>query len=142
MRRDHFTLAVEDADPRGSDPPSLAVRYDGPVGELTAHLTADGTLPSGEDVDAAFRRVAADDEAGVFSLTRRLTGEFLLEANADADAIQSLVDAARDRSGAYRIRIDRPEAGEVVLETETLLVYDPDGNLLRKDSLIPSGVEL
>ena len=35
-----------------------------------------------------------------------------------------------------------PGAGDVGLEKETLLVYDPGGNLLRKDSLIPGGVEL
>jgi hypothetical protein len=141
MRRDHFTLAVGDADPGGTDTPSLVVQYDGPAGELTAHLTADERLPTGEDVDAAFRRVESDDD-GVFSLTRRLTGEFLLETNADAGAIRSLVDAARDGGGAYCIRIQRPGAEEVVFDKETLLVYDSDGNLLRKDSLIPSGVEL
>ena len=35
-----------------------------------------------------------------------------------------------------------PGAGDVGLEKETLLVYDSDGNLLRGQSLIPSGVEL
>jgi hypothetical protein len=140
MRRDHFTLTVEHVDPRGTDPPSLGVRYDGPAGTLTAHLAADGSLPSGDDVDAAFRHVDAD--TGVFSLTRRLTGEFLLEAHADPEDVRALVAAARDRGGSYRIRIERPSDDDVVIEKETLLVYDPDGNLLRKDSLIPSGVEL
>ena len=90
MRRDHFTLTVEHVDPQTTDPPTIAVRYDGPAGTLTARLTADGDLPDGGDVDAAFRlqeSLDADDASGVFSLTRRLTGEFLLEANASVDDI-------------------------------------------------------
>jgi hypothetical protein len=37
------------------------------------------------------------DTEGVLSLTRRLTGEYLLEANAQAPAILDVVDAARER---------------------------------------------
>jgi len=145
MRRDHFTLAVEDADPGAAAPPSLVLTYEGPAGDLTARLTAEGGLPDGGEVDASFRLQDPIDAAGatgVFGLTRRLTGEYLLETNAGADAVRSLVAAARAEGGAYRVRIERPGAGDVALEKETLLVYDPEGNLLRKDSLIPGGVEL
>ncbi|MEF8782828.1 MAG: DUF5793 family protein [Haloarculaceae archaeon] len=145
MRRDHFTLAVEHVDSQSTDPPTLAVLYEGPAGNLTARLTATGEAPGSEDVDSAFRLqgpVAAEDSPGVFSLSRRLTGEYLLEAKADAAAVRALIDAARERGGSYRIRIERPGADDIVLDKETLLVYDPDGNLLRQESLIPSGVEL
>ncbi len=143
MRRDHFTLTVDDAGE--ANPPSLVLTYDGPAGELTDRLTAGGSVPDGEDVDPAFRLQESADEGdarGVFSLTRRLTGEYLLEAGGDVSAVRSLVDAARAGGGTYRIRIERPDAEDVVLETGTLLVYDANGNLRRKDSLIPSGVEL
>lgn len=145
MRRDHFTPTVEHTDPDATALPTLAIRYDGPAGNLTARLATDGGLPDGEDLDAAFRRTEPGDAAeavGVFALTRRLTGEFLLEVEAETGAVRSLVDAARNRDGSYRVRIERPGADDVVLEMKTLLVYDPGGNLLRKDSLIPSGVEL
>ncbi|PSQ33267.1 hypothetical protein BRD09_01505 [Halobacteriales archaeon SW_10_68_16] len=143
MRRDHFTLTVDDAGEEA--PPSLVLSYDGPAGELTERLTAEGSVPEGEDVDPAFRlqeSADADDARGVFSLTRRLTGEYLLEAVAEVSAVRSLVDAARAWGDTYRIRIERPDAEAVVLESGTLLVYDADGNLRRTDSLIPSGVEL
>lgn len=145
MRRDHFTLTVEDVDPQSSDPPTLAVLYGGPAGNLTARLTTEGELPGSGDVDPAFRLQdpsASEDTSGVFSLSRRLTGEYLLEAKADAADVRELIDAARERGGSYRIRIERSGADDIVLDKETLLVYGPDGTLLRQESLIPSGVEL
>lgn len=142
MRRDHFTVAVDDLAPETSEEPTLTVTYSGPAGTLTARLESDtGSVPPGEDIDAAFR--LTDDDEGVFSLSRRLTGDFLLEANADPDDIFELVDAARDGDDSeYRIRIERPGTDDAVIETETLLVYDEDGSLLRQHSLIPGGVEL
>ena len=147
MRRDHFTVTAENIAPETDAMPTLAVTYSGPAGTLTARLeSATGTLPDGEDVDAAFRLQApvdADDATGVFSLSRRLTGDFVLEANADAEAVFALVDAARRADGTeYRIRIERSGADDVGIQKETLLVYDDEGSLLRQHSLIPSGVEL
>lgn len=145
MRRDHFTLAVENNDPERAGLPTLVLTYEGPAGNLTARLTVGGDLPDGGEIDASFRLqdpIDAPGATGVFGLTRRLTGEYFLETTAEAETVRSLVDAARAQGGSYRVRIERPGAGDVVLEKETLLVYDTDGNLLRKDSLIPSGVEL
>lgn len=147
MRRDHFTLTTDHLSPEAAEVPTLILSYSGPPGTLTARLESEtGTLPGGDDVDATFRLLPDDegaDGAGVFGLSRRLTGDFLLEANADADAIFGLVDAARDADDSeYRIRIERPGADDVVMDTETLLVYDDAGSLLRQRSLIPSGVEL
>ena len=86
-----------------------------------------------------------DDTTGVFSLTHRITGEYLLEVNADATDVLDLVDAARDRGeddASYRIQVERADENPVVYEMDALLVYDKEGDLLRQHSLIPSGVEL
>lgn len=145
MRRDHFTLAVTNIDSPSDDPPTVVLTYEGPAGNLTAHLAADGELPVGDEVDVAFRlhdAIDADDSSGVFSLTHRLTGQYFLEANAPTEDVLALVDTAREDDGSYRIRIERSGAEDIVLDKETLLVYDPEGSLLRQDSLIPGGVEL
>ncbi|WP_302080049.1 DUF5793 family protein [Salinibaculum rarum] len=147
MRRDHFTLSAEHLDGQSDDEPTLVVSYSGPPGTLTARLEAEtGTPPSGDDVDASFRLLPDDDGAdgaGVFGMSRRLTGDFVLEANANAEDIFALVDAAREADEtAYRIRLERPGAEPLVLDMEALLVYDDGGSLLRQQSLIPSGVEL
>jgi len=147
MRRDHFTVTADNVSPETARAPTLAVTYSGPAGTLTARLqSSEGDLPAGDDLDAAFRlrdTPEAPDATGVFSLSRRLTGDFVLEANADADTVFALVDAAREDEGTdYCVHIERTGADDVVLEMETLLVYDDDGDLLRSRSLIPSGVEL
>jgi hypothetical protein len=147
MRRDHFTVTAENTAPESDAIPTLTISYSGPAGTLTAHLqSATGELPDGDDVDAAFRLqepADAEDATGVFGLSRRLTGDFVLEANGDAEAVLALVDAARRDDGTdYRIHIERTGATDVVVEKETLLVYDDEGSLLRPRSLIPSGVEL
>jgi hypothetical protein len=147
MRRDHFTLTAVTDESDADGEPTLVVTYDGPPGTLTERLLGEtGEAPAGDELDAAFRlQTPADDPeaTGVFSLTRRLTGEYLLEGNADAESLLAVVDAARDNDDErYRIRIERPNVDPITYEKETLLVYDADGSLLRHRSLIPSGVEL
>jgi hypothetical protein len=140
MRRDHFTVATEPE----RDTPAVAVVFDGPGGTLTERLADEG-VPAAEDTDVALRLQGPVDDAdteGVLSLTRRLTGEYLLEANVDAADVLAVVSAAREGEGTYTVRIERPEDETVVYEKETLLVYDEEGSLLRQHSLIPSGVEL
>lgn len=139
MRREHFTLDSPD------DDAVLVVTFAGPAGLVTDAVTAGGRHLDGDEVDAVFRLqdpADASDARGVFSLTRRLTGEYLLEVNASADDIFAVVGAARAEEGAYRLRIVRPEDDPLVFEKDTLLVYDTEGNLRRQDSLIPGGVEL
>lgn len=147
MRRDHFTVAAESLDPADADSPTLDIEYDGPEETLTAQLTEDGGQIAASDVDAAFRFQDDHESAeaeGVCSLTHRVTGEYLLEFNADSTDILDLVAAAREESddGSYRIRINRRDGKAIVYELDALLVYDNNGNLLRQHSLIPSGVEL
>jgi hypothetical protein len=146
MRRDHFTLTATHTDSSDDGVPTLRLEYTGPGGNLTARLeTEAGDLPTGEEIDAAFRLqtpLDVDDPSGVFSVSQRLTGEYVFESTAAAADILSIVSAARDDAGEYRLRIERPDAEPITMHLETLLVYDDAGELLRQQSLIPSGVEL
>lgn len=149
MRRDHFTVVARHVSSDEPTEPTLTIEYNGPEETLTEQLTdAAGELFVADDLDAAFRlQDDRDDEdaTGVFSLTRRITGGYLLEVNADADVVLPLIDAARDWSeddARYRIRIERAAEEPLIYEMDALLVYDNEGDLLRQHSLIPSGVEL
>jgi len=145
MRRDYFTLELRDIEDAG-DQPTVRIAFEGPSDAFDVRLTPE------TDLDVAFRFQTAvddDDATGVLALTDRITGDFVLEVNAKADVVLDLIDAAQafgqsanDADGGYNVIIEGPE--EQVLDTEkrTLLVYDSDGSLLRKHSLIPSGVEL
>lgn len=147
MRRDHFTLAARGVDGEDAQP-TLGIEYNGPEETLTSQLTESGTRLSAVDIDAAFRLkepIDSDEATGVFSLTHRVTGEYLLEANGPASEVLDLVDAARngaEEDADYRIHIEREEGEPISYELDRLLVYDANGGLLRQHSLIPSGVEL
>jgi hypothetical protein len=145
MRREYFTTTTRIPD--GGEParPTIELAYDGPIDELRSAIEDDAgaSLPA-DAIDVTCRLRADDHGTCVLGLTHRLTGEFLLEVNADADPILRLVDAARasdDEDATYRVRIEADDA-RAIYDKETLLVYDSDGNLLRGQSLIPSGVEL
>ncbi len=157
MRRDYFTLEAENVDwiDEESEPaqPQVTIEFDGPATTLRERLTdMEGELLTAEDTDVAFRLQSppdADDATGVISVTNRTTGDFVLELNEDADSVLKFIRAARrygehepDTAGRYsvRIRIDGDEL--LTYDKQTFLVYDDEGNLLRKHSLIPSGVEL
>ncbi len=150
MRRDHFTVLTEGLDPANTDSPTLDINYDGPKETLTEQLTTEeeGKLISSRDIDAAYRfqtEPETEDATGVFSLTHRITGEYLLEFNATGEDILDLIRAAREETeddANYQIRINREDGEPIVYSLDALLVYDADGNLLRQHSLIPSGVEL
>jgi hypothetical protein len=151
MRRDYVTLTVRLPDRDETDRPIVELAFDGPENLLEQRLqSSDGDTLSGEDVDVAYRLqtpVEDDDPTGVFSLTHRLTGEYLLEANVEADTILDLVNAAKaaadpdGRGGCYRIELQE-DGRSWQFDSGTLLVYDQSGSLLRQHSLIPSGVEL
>jgi len=157
MRRDYFELDVSNVDwvdGSGSpERPNVVIDFAGAADELRERLTDNtGDLLDAEGTDAAFRLtddVDDPDAAGVVSVTNRITGDFVLELNVDAEDVLQFVRAARrygestdDGEGRYRveIRVDGEEL--VVYEKATFLVYSGDGDLLRGHSLIPSGVEL
>jgi len=156
MRRDHFELAAHNIDwVETGDPPAeprVVIDFDGPKETLTDRLTGpDGDLLDASETDVTFRLqdpLDDPDAMGVVGVTDRITGDFLLELNEDADDVLRFVRAAReygqstDDTGRYSvvIRID----GDTVAtySKSTFLVYDANGSLLRSKSLIPSGVEL
>jgi hypothetical protein len=149
MRRDYFTIDVRHTE--ASDGlPEVVLAFDGPSNLLEERLAAPSgeTTLSAEEIDVTFRYttpIEADEPTGVLSLTDRLTGEFVLETNAAADTIKTVIEAARDRTDeagvCYRVEINADEE-VIAYEKATLLVYDADGDLRRECSLIPGGVEL
>ncbi len=153
MRRDYFDLSVERVD-GAADPGKPLVRIDfhGPEGLLRDRLSdVEGDLLAAEETDVAFRLQDALDEpdpAGVVAVTNRVTGDFVLELNEEADDVLDFIGAARaygdaaDDDGGYRVVITVDGEELVTYDKRTLLVYDAEGNLLRSESLIPSGVEL
>ncbi|MFC3956891.1 DUF5793 family protein [Halovivax cerinus] len=156
MRREHLTLSVDDVDwvdtdgePRrpsvtidcSEDGPDLRDRLTGPDGELLAADETDVALRLQGPVDA--------DTDGVVSVTDRLTGDFVLELNVDADDVLTFITAARhygertsEEDGRYEVTIRIDGDHLITYEKQTFLVYDDEGSLLRQRSLIPGGVEL
>ncbi|WP_435100442.1 DUF5793 family protein [Halorubrum sp. N11] len=153
MRRDYFELTVEGVDTDADQPGRPLVRIDfrGPDGLLRDRLSGtDGGLLEADDIDVAFRLreplSTADDSEGVVGVTNRYTGDFVLELNETATDVLPFIRAARDSAGDedahYRVEIEVDGERLVTYDKHTFLVYDHEGNLLRNESLIPSGVEL
>lgn len=146
MRRDYFTLGLRNVEDGADGQPTVHIEYTGPSDAFLTRLTPDTAV----DVAFRFQTPVDDTEAdGVFSIADRMTGEFILEVNADATEILALIDAARtygestnDATEGYSIGIDQNGERLFTTEKRTLLVYDHEGSLLRQHSLIPSGVEL
>lgn len=145
MRRDYLTLDVA----TGPVKPAVTVAFDGPAGLVEDRLTDDAGVPlPANRIDVSYRFLdSAGGEDGVFALANRVTGEFLLECNADATEIDALVEAARDYretdgEGCYHFTVTVNGRTALSHDSATVLVYDSDGTLLRDHSLIPSGVEL
>jgi hypothetical protein len=158
MRRDYFELTVDNIDwvERGDDPsqPHVYIDFHGPEDLLRDRLTGpEGELLDASETDVAFRLQEShedDPEApGVVGVTNRITGEFIIELNEEADDVLKFIQAARqygenegEGDGQYEVEIAIDGDVLVTYQKETFLVYDAEGNLLRTESLIPSGVEL
>jgi len=102
--------------------------------------------PGCSAIDSPGPTATCSPPAGVVAVTNRFTGEFVLELNETAADVLPFVRAARETAdgddASYRIEIDIEGDHLVTYDKETFLVYDHEGNLLRSESLIPSGVEL
>lgn len=156
MRRDYFELGVENVDwvDEGWDPaqPTVHIDFHGPEELLLDRLTGnDGERLDAEETDVSFRLhepLEEPDAAGVVAVTNRITGDFILELNEEAEDVLRFIRAAHEYGrrgngeGEYRVHINVEGEPEVTYDKRAFLVYDPGGNLLRKESLIPSGVEL
>ncbi|ELY87683.1 hypothetical protein C483_17328 [Natrialba hulunbeirensis JCM 10989] len=156
MRREHFTLHVSNVDWVETDEepskPSVSINFTGPASMLRERLTGsdDEVLDAGEtDVALRLQDPLDEDAAGVVSVTNRITGDFILELNEEADDVLRFIRAARgygeqanDDDGRYEVEIRLDDDPFVSYDKQTFLVYDDEGSLLRQHSLIPSGVEL
>lgn len=145
MRRDYFTI---DVDTTGAQP-VVTVEFDGPEGLLDERLTDESGAPldaEGVDISYRLREPVSDDAHGVLALSDRYTGEFRFELNATADTVLDLVQAARAAdeegdNGSFRLVVEH-DRQLLDIDVDTLLVYDENGGLLRRHSLLSSGVEL
>ncbi|RKD95662.1 DUF5793 family protein [Halopiger aswanensis] len=158
MRREDFTLNVTNIDWVETDgeprKPAVSIDFTGPSTMLRERLTGpEGDLLDADETDVALRlqEPLGNDTAGVVSVTNRITGEFILELNEDADDVLQFIRAARgygedatEDEGRYTVEITLEGDDEpfVTYDKRTFLVYDDEGSLLRQHSLIPSGVEL
>jgi len=158
MRREHFDLDVRNLEwvEANDDPeqPLALIEFSGPAEELIDRLTGvDETPLDSEEIDVAFRLRDPfddhDDATGVVAVTNRLTGEFIFETNEDAEDVFGFIHAAREygqstdsADARYRIRLSLADGKTMTYDKGTFLVYDDAGDLLRSQSLIPSGVEL
>ncbi|AEH38319.1 DUF5793 family protein [Halopiger xanaduensis] len=158
MRREDFTLNVTNIDWVETDgeprKPAVSIDFTGPSTMLRERLTGpEGDLLDADETDVALRlqEPLGNDTAGVVSVTNRITGEFILELNEDADDVLKFIRAARgygedatEDEGRYTVEITLEGDDEpfVTYDKRTFLVYDDEGSLLRQHSLIPSGVEL
>lgn len=150
MRRDYFALDVSNVDAAGM--PTVHVDFEGPEDQLRERLDdPDGDPLTADDVDIAYRiqgDIDAEEASGVVAVTNRVTGEFILELNADADTVFEFIGAAReygkgtDDERRYTVRVTAGDETLFEAEKATFLVYDGEGELRRGRSLIPSGVQL
>jgi hypothetical protein len=156
MRREDFTLDVSNVGwfDSGADPrrPTLTVTFSGSAEALTERTTAQADAPlAADEIDVTFRlrdEVQSSDATGVVAITNRITGEYVLECNAEATAVIEFVRAARrygkatDDASLYSIDLTTDDRTVTTYEKRTLLVYSEAGELLREYSLIPGGVEI
>lgn len=156
MRRDYFSVEIHNADrgaaEEGGEPqrPTLDVAFDGPAAALDDRLADAREDRSSPAIDVAYRLLGPTDSRGegVLGVTDRHTGDFLLEANVDAEEVLAFVEAAREYGAEtngtdrYRVRLTREDETVIEADESTFLVYNEEGNLARRHSLIPSGVEL
>lgn len=157
MRRDYFSVEIRNTDPgegEGTEEPrqpTIDIAFDGPSAALDDRLAgARDDLPS-PTIDVAYRLLESADDSdseGVIGVTDRYTGDFLLEVNVTVQEVLDFVRAAReygkqtDGTDRYRVRVTREDTEVIRHDKSTFLVYNEEGNLARRHSLIPSGVEL
>jgi hypothetical protein len=157
MRRDYFSVEIRNAGTgdaerdKAPERPTIDIAFDGPEAALDDRLTNTGESRPSPAIDMTYRLLdPADDPdaSGVIGVTDRQTGDFLLEANVGVSRVFEFVQAAReygkrtDGTDRYGVRVTREEGEVARHDKSTFLVYNEEGNLARRHSLIPSGVEL
>lgn len=151
MRRDYYSLTISEPD-TSNQSPTIEITYEGPDEDLDSRLAPGNTDLGGDEIDITYRlqteQTNAEEPDGVFAVTNRLTGEYIVEVNVSSDAIFEFVTTTEktNRGGPaeaqYRLIIRVDDTIRLDATVSTLLVYDVDGRILKQHSLIPSGVEL
>lgn len=140
MRREDFTIESE-----LDGVATLRVTFGGTPESLRERLDSDGVNRDATDFDVAYRHTPREGD-GILGVTDRMTGEFIFEAAVSEATIETLVQHARaddsEDEPRYRLRIDPGDDDPMTVDKRTLLVYDADGSLIRKQSLIPGSVEI
>ncbi len=154
MRREYFDLHVSNTDwvTTEGDPqkPTVVIDFDGPSEVLEARLAGSNGLVDADETDVNYRFHEDGPEGdGVLSITNRITGDFVLELNAESQGVLEFIRAARaygeaaaDGDGRYRVTVRLDDEELLTHDKSTFLVYNHEGNLVRQHSLIPGGVEL
>lgn len=154
MRREYFDLHVSNTDwvTTEGDPqkPTVVIDFDGPNEVLEARLAGSNGLVDADETDVNYRFHEDGPEGdGVLSITNRITGDFVLELNAESQGVLEFIraahaygEAAEDGEGRYRVTIRLDDRELLTHDKSTFLVYNHEGNLVRQHSLIPGGVEL
>lgn len=154
MRREYFDLHVHNIDWMAADgdprKPTVVIDFDGPSEVLEARLAGSDGFVEAVETDINYRfHEEGPEGSGVLSITNRITGDFVLELNAESEGVLEFIRAARAygeaaADGEVRYRVTIGLDGEEILthDKSTFLVYNHEGNLVRQHSLIPGGVEL
>lgn len=150
-----FKIDVSDVDwvGTGGPPtrPTLTVQVKDQPDPVSEPSTTMARPQLGDQVDVTFRLQeppTRPDAPGVLAVTNRVTGEFILEVPTNAAPINDLIAAAKryavdtDHDATYRLVLRADSSGVIDGAMRLLLVYRPDGTLLRRYSLIPAGIEL
>jgi hypothetical protein len=155
MQREELSLEVGHtgwiASGRGPEQPWLVIEYDGEASTFIERFRQPGAgLYAGSDLDLFYRyqpSVHAPPGGGVFAVSDRVTGDFLLEITASAGRIERFVRAMRqyaeltDSDPTYRVKL-WTDTQVADFEKEVFLVYSPERGLIRQRSLIPDWIEM
>lgn len=155
MDNDTLTVTLTNVDwlDSGQQPqiPCLHSQFGGSEEKLADRFRApDGGHYTPDEIDIFYRHQSTEPpvESGVLGLADRLTGEYILEMTTSPQLIEKLIYAVKqygkrtDTTPQYQIDLRTETDQLATLKNDTLLVYGTDEPLLRRQSLIPSGIEI
>lgn len=156
MRRGRLSVALTNVDWVESElppeQPYLSITFDGPEEELKERFRKSkdsGYTP--DDLDFCYRIQQSSHptvSGGVFSVSDRLTGEYLFEIDVSVKTIEKFVYAVRryattrDEETRYGVEIRVGNRPVAEFGKEIFLVYGSERTLLRHRSLIPDEIEI
>ncbi len=131
--------------------PVVRLHFSGDRRQLVQILFANlRRAATSEDIELSFRVLPPRDgpQRGILSFSDQVTGAYLTEVELEARAVEALSKAVRayatqtEHDSAYQVEIRTPTSVVTVFETDLLAVYDTNGTLLRRQSLLPTGIGL